>query len=674
MHGYVVSRPVVLRTAMQVKHIPASADLNKVDVALVQINAFAEHKLVREALARHCPDVPVESLMKTVPFERLAMWDKFPVLLGRRGKGVSRAGDVLRGQVLALKARHPRRERFRILINNGFGTNLGDTLIGLTAFRSAWSLLTELLPEVSVDVLTGWTPINGVTDLLRQHQGIEQVLHQGPSMQEMARYQGLFDFGDLIVLPGYGKMAPVDWYLWWLGLDPAQVAEGEKRNRVALAPADSEAVARSLSACAGPKILINPKASELLRRMPDSTLQSLVAVILESDPAISVVFDQPVTFEHPRAIHLADVINTPQRLTALVAQVDGIITPDTFVQHVADATGTPTCTLSASVPASFFRYYPMVQTLVLPGAEGLDGWGKTKVKADQWEELAPAYAQAWARLDSAVVMDALRLATSVRRAMPDALAIRIDNPAKPFGQLLVAPKTSAGSGLKPTGQLADTTSDGLERQLLNLGAQILLPGDTVALLGAGAGDLACSLAKLIGPNGRLIVCEPRRMVHQVVCANVLLAGLDHVETHPVMPTGSGFSIRSLPGLALQDDHVAIAESNRPVSEPVVHWPLDRLALPRCRLLVIQSPVPLLKALHGAAETVARHRPFVVAGLLRSNELESWRSILRDEDYAVRAFPLRQIDAALRSETPEEKEDALVLVAEPRRKATEGEKR
>lgn len=668
MHGYVVSRPVVLRSGAQVKHIGASEDLDTVEVARVQINALNEQKLAREHLIQQFPDLPAETLVKVVPHERMAVWESFPMLLGRRAVGVSQKGDVLAEQVMLLRARHPNRQRFRILINNGFGTNLGDTLIGLAAFRSAWSLLKANLPQVSFDVLMGWSPLGGVAHLLQQQDGIEQILYQGPSLQAMACYQGLVDFSGLITLPGYGEMAPVDWYLWWMGLDPAQVADADKRNRISLDPADSAVVAQRLKAITGPKILINPKASESLRRMPEEVLQSLAQAVLAADPANWVVFDQAVAFEHPRAIHLPDVINSPQRLAALVAQVQGIITPDTFVQHVADATGTPTCTLSASVPAAFFRYYPTVQTRVLPNAESLGGWGKTKVSQEQWEELAPSYAEAWSRLEPAAVLAALNQAEIARQQMPPADVARIDSPRQAFKQALVIPRAVSASSLAPSGQLADATSEALERQLLRLGGQILLPGDTVALLGAGAGEMACSLGARIAPCGRLVVFEPRRMIHQLVCANVLLAGHAHVETHSVMPTGSDFSIASIPRLVLQDDHVALARSNQLVREPVIHWPLDRLELPHCRLIVLQSPIPLLEALQGAANTVARHRPFVVAGLVRPEELTGWQQVLRDEDYIVRSFRLKDLDVEFARDPAGSDDRSLVIVAEPRKTA------
>ena len=669
MLGYVVSRPVVLRTATQVKHIAASDDFARVGIDRVQIGALNELKYVRAKLAQDYPESPVETLVNVVPYAKLAQWPQFPVMLGRRANDATGEGDVLRQQLSVLRARYPQTRRFRILINNGFGTNLGDTVVGLTAFRVAISLLKEQLPELSVDVLTGWIPLDGVTHLLRQQEGIEQILTQGPSMQAMARYHGFFDFANLITLPRYGKIPPVDWYLWWLGLDPAAVTEAEKRNRIALEPADSDAIAASLSAYSGPKILINAKASASLRRMPEFVLQSLSRATLAANPRAWVIFDQPVDFQHPRAIHLSAIVSSPQRLAALIAQVDGVITPDTFLQHVADAAGTPTCTINTSIPADFFRYYPTVETLVLPGAETLRGWGMTKISADEWERLAPDYVQAWSQLDSSSVLAALERARHNRNALPDGSVSRIDNPRPPFRPALTVADAGESSGLVPSGQVTSDESNALERQIHRLCGQVLIPGDTVVFFGAGAGELAASLAAYIAPYGRLIAFEHRRMVHQLLCANMIRSGHEHVETHPVMPTGEDFAVLPMSSLSLRDDHSPMAESNQPVAERVVSWPLDRLRLPQCRLLVIQAPVPMVPALEGAAETLGRHMPFVVAGPVRREEVPELVRVLGDARYDVKAVPLHARDG---NRTGISGDKTLIVVAQPRLKASSRE--
>jgi len=98
--------------------------------------------------------------------------------------------------------------------------------------------------------------------------------------------------------------------------------------------------------------------------------------------------------------------------------------------------------------------------------------------------------------------------------------------------------------------------------------------------------------------------------------------------------------------------------------------VDRLDLAACRLIVLQTPVPLLQALQGAAGTVARHRPFIVAGLLRPEDVEAWQRALPEANYIVRTYRLKDLDEALASRPDD---GSLILIAEPRKTLLSGEK-
>ncbi len=660
MQGYIVSRSVTVRSASQVKHIPASASFQTFAVGEVQIGAANEAKLVLEQLKRDWPGVPADSLFKSVPHEALARWPHFPMILGRQATASDEISNVLANQLGALRARHPQRKHFRLLIHNGFGSNLGDTLVGLTAFRSVWQLLKTHLPEVSVDVLVGWLQRDAVAGLLKQCEGLEDMLYQGPTLQSLGRYQGLFDTSGLVTLPRYGTMPAVDWYLWWMGLNPSEIDDIEKRNRITLDPKATSVIAARLDAVGAPRILLNPMASEPLRRMPLATVRSLAGAVLDADPTAQVVFDQPVPFVHPRVHSLADLITSPDLLAALVAQVDGIITPDTFLQHVADATATPTCTLSTSVPAAFFRYYPFGTTLVLPGAEGLPGWGRTKVSEAQWKFMKSGYNEAWARLDHRLVLSTLAKAQRARALAQPPVMPRIDLPRPPFRRAIAGRAMTGSASLVPQRQKEDRLATALQRILVEQTDTMLLSGETVVVLGAGAGELAVTLAQRVAPTGRLVAFEPRRLIHQILCANLVLAGCDGVQTYPAMPVGYTLIQSQMQSLAPQDEHVAIDVSNQLVCEPVLSWPLDLLELPQCSLIVLQRPVPFALALKGAFKTVTRLRPTLVAAGVKPEELATCQFILQGLDYRLELLPL--------GEARDHIADTSVLVAKPRRTA------
>jgi FkbM family methyltransferase len=68
----------------------------------------------------------------------------------------------------------------------------------------------------------------------------------------------------------------------------------------------------------------------------------------------------------------------------------------------------------------------------------------------------------------------------------------------------------------------------LEWQVLE---QLIVPGGNVVEVGANIGSHTVSLAKKVGPTGRVIAVEPQRIIHQYLSANISLNMLDNVECH-----------------------------------------------------------------------------------------------------------------------------------------------
>lgn len=636
MFGYVLARPVTVRASGGAKHVPAAAHFGQPTVRDVHIATFKETLHVRQALEAQYPGVPQTELIRTVPAPQLRQWRGYPSVLGR----LARDGDedidaaVLPDQLAGIRGRYGARRQLRVVIHNGFGTNLGDSLIGQTAWRAVLAVLRSQWPEVRADVLLGWHERDALARLMRQTEAVDQVLAGGPTLHALSGYQALFDFSNLITLPRYGQMPAVDWYLWWMGLDPATVADDDKRNRLTLDPADRACIDSLLPPFSGRTVLFNPMASEPLRRMPKAPALRLCAALV-ADGQTRVVLDQSVPFDHPRVLDLSARIDSPGKLAALIARVDALVTPDTFLQHVADATGTPACTICTSVPPAFYRYYPFGRALTLPGAQDLPGWGQTKVDPDRWAAMAPGYAAAWERLDPEAVRQALDEAMATRRRA-GARAVRLDPPAATAPSLA---RPDDHGLLRPAGEEPDARTHAVDAAIRERALPALGPGDLVVLAGAGAGELPLALARAVYPQGRLVAFEPRAQLHQILCANLVATGCRGVDTHAVWPVGPDSGLTTLPTLDAAHAHDPLALGNGPATAPVVRWPLDLLGLAHCRLLVIRAPVPAAAVLEGAARTLAGCRPRVLAGPLAPGPAEQVTSWLTSRGYGVEALPL-----------------------------------
>jgi FkbM family methyltransferase len=64
---------------------------------------------------------------------------------------------------------------------------------------------------------------------------------------------------------------------------------------------------------------------------------------------------------------------------------------------------------------------------------------------------------------------------------------------------------------------------------MKLFAQICAPGHIVIEVGANIGTHTVGLARLVGPQGRVLAFEPQRLPFQTLCANVALNSIENVD-------------------------------------------------------------------------------------------------------------------------------------------------
>ncbi len=662
MELYCLTQPLQLRTKMQSMHWVGAKVPEKPTTTEVYVAAQKELALVRRTLTKSHPQQALDQLLRSVPPDAIRQVPGMPAMLGARAVNDAVQGTpepLLVAQLRRLRAAHPQRQHFRLLLINAFGTNLGDNLIGLAAFRPVLAVLRAQLPEVSVDVLLGWHPDDRLARLFRDIDGIDVIRTRGFALAELLRYQGMFDTSGLLKLPRYGQMPMVDWYLWWMGLDPASVTPADKRNAVAVPEADRQWVAQHLPVAQGPRILVNPKASVALRSMPEAAQRRLVTALLAEWPSVQVILVQPLALEHARVSHLDEVINTSERLAALVAAVDGLIGVDTYTSHLADATATPAVTLFSSIHPDIYPFYPLVQGLCLPNAAQLPGWNKVKLEPQEWATQAGAYEAAWAAMDCSAVMATLRGVMAKKAAAPGAFEPRLLPPRAPPS---VCPTRRLGAdplALElPLRQHDDALARALNETMLALAEQLLRPGDTVVHLAPGAGETALQLANKVGPQGRLVAIEPRRHLHQLLCANLTRADIWHAQTHWALPVGAGIKQSLISALQAMDDHQPGQLFNASLPEAVFCWPIDALALDVCRLLVLTSPLARVDVLQGARDTLARWRPVVLIGSLKLQDVKTFQDFFERLSYDVRVAPLAGANQL------QQGEHHGILVAEP----------
>ena len=553
----------------------------------------------------------------------LACWPGWPARLGRQEGENTAALDAdptpLLGQLSVLRTRHPGKRHFRVALVGGFGFNLGDTIIGATAWRSGLRTMRSILPGVTADVLLGPSAHPATAGIIGHEDGIERVTFSSPSLQDFSRYDAYFDFSSLVRLPRFHDMPAVDWVLWWLGIDPAAVPPAEKRNRLRLPPDAWSWAEAGLARAERPRVAFVWEASTPLRSMPLDVAASFAGALLDVAPQMTLVVDRPLPLDRPRVLQLP--ADSAERMMALVAQADGLISVDSLAPHVADAAGVPALMLLATLAPERFPYYPGASIVVPAGMEQLGGWGRTKVPDEEWGGLAPDYQRVWAGLSPDVCWRLL--SERMGRASSSALSL---------GQ---ARHSGEGSILAPGApfphDVVDTLPDWIDREMARFAPLALRPGTTCVAAGGDHRVLTPSLARAVAPGGALHVLEPRRLRAQKLSADIQALGLTTLWLHPAM-AGEEAGRASIPDFDPAGESRASLWGNLAGLVPVSAVRLDDLDLAECHLLVLRPPQDVIEALRGAASLLRRTRPFVFAGPLPAAALDGLRPILRAAEY------------------------------------------
>lgn len=537
-------------------------------------------------------------------------------------------GDVLAGQLAALKARHPAKRHFRLAVVNAFGTNLGDCILGMTAFRHIAKYLQQHLPSFTIDLLLGAN--SGLTnfDIAGHESWVGEQILLGPTLQEFARYDAYFDITGLISLPRITEMPIGDWYLWWNGLDPATVPASEKRNVMYHPWQTWTEVSKLLSGIKGTKIFFNPKASVPLRTFAEEHQVKFLKSLLKLAPDVTIIVDREINLNHPRLVNLSKEMNSATKFAALVAQMDGVITVDSFAIHAADCANVPTVGLFASIDPYAYPFYVHHKGMLIPGGETLPAYKKFKTSTDdEWAEIKGVYADAWAQLDPKLVWEQLQALMASRGTKPPHHGTRMIN----------GPHTPRRYVMTPAGRTLpfENTPEAWTRaqsRMLEIAKSLVKPRGLAVLSCPGQSPLPVGIAGLIGREGVLHIVEPRPERRQLIAMDLLDKSVGtQVEWHDRMLAKEGNY--NIPREEVLSETNAAAWPNSRVRHPCQTVSIDGLGLKYLNCLILTLPTPYRAALESAMGTLERTRAGILCGPVASfNEVRDIATLLAPLKY------------------------------------------
>jgi hypothetical protein len=300
-----------------------------------------------------------------------------PVELGTSNRGevkryhAKRAGTEIRmspGSLEKQLQHLPGLDSPRIAIINGFGTGIGDHVVGLTAWRVARQRMLQAgFSRVSAEIWSRTHGIHRAQVSCTNEPSISAIRALPVTGSEFVALDAFWDLSGLLDRPSFWRMPTIDFYLETLGIDPASVAAGDKRNKVHIPNYVVREIDQALNQVGRPFVLLHPTSSTPLRDMPETAIQRVFDELEKnSEFAIASLHELPVAED--RFINLSGLFKTHQHFCAVIEKAAGLLTIDTCTYHIADAFNIPSLVIFTTVPPErWISYYPSVEGFMLDG-------------------------------------------------------------------------------------------------------------------------------------------------------------------------------------------------------------------------------------------------------------------------------------------------------------------
>lgn len=646
MHGYLTTERVLLRDNRQIKLVPQAKNLTEPGIEAINLEAGEYEYVLKDIKSNLGENASVLQRLRLVTDKEISAWERFPPRLGRVSLGILEKNkefdhqaeiNPLREQLRTLRARHPVKQHYRFAVVNGFGGNLGDALIGATAFRSVAKLIERELGSFTVDFLHGWHTNQACQDLIDQDPYIGKFYHCGLTLAAFGQYDAHFDISGLISYANFDKMPIADWYLWWLGVEPGEIDATEKRNKLTCTYQSWLSVKDLLREAGEPRVYFAHEASVPLRSIPKPQARRIAQELLAADKNLRLVIGQSLDFQHPRLIDLSGKMNDVDIFKACLVHMQGLITIDSFPLHAADPLALPTVLLGVVFPQERFKYYPHTDTFLIPDAEKLPGWLKAKTSTTQeWEEMQPAYEASWKRVKGKDIYD--RLLTGLQNRSKQIEHYPPHFNFAPRGEPRRFAKQEHSVHGHPSLQWKTRKPtpflERVEETLHRHASRIVRSGSVVVHVGPADSTFASALAAKIYPTGQYHVIEPRRLYAQTQAANFLMSGFEFLHMHLVCPFYLEKNTIEINEIDPYSETDPLIPGNSPLQTPFPTKSLQDLGLTFCSLLLIQKPMPIAAIIKDGVIFLQEHKPFILMGPLSHAEAREACLYLKDLEYEI----------------------------------------
>ena len=160
------------------------------------------------------------------------------------------------------------------------------------------------------------------------------------------------------------------------------------------------------------------------------------------------------------------------------------------------------------------------------------------------------------------------------------------------------------------------------------------PGMLVLEIGANIGAHTVHLAKLVGENGGVVAFEAQRLIHQMLCANLALNGLENTDAQCLAVGATPGEMMLARADHRRDNYLGDLTPDPNQGDMAEMIAIDNLMLPACHMIKIAVENSGKQVLEGARQTITRFRPYLYVRDDRPDKHAELIATLFDLEYRV----------------------------------------
>lgn len=263
------------------------------------------------------------------------------------------------------------KDEISVVVLGNLGSNIGETIAGLSALRIFHEELSKKYKSVQLDIYIEASENTFFTrdrDVLRTQKYINNIYPLSISVKKFCQYDFYIDNSSVKNRYFYQELNYVDSFLYKFGIDYKKIADDRKHNSLDISTLKiRNDLINKLQVLKekGKLLLFHPYASENSRSCPKEIAAKILKKLIEKYEDYTIVTALNIDdIKSPNYVNLTAYSKNINDFIFIVSSMDKVITTDTSTYHISDAFFIPTVVLFTTVDAQKrVKYYKWVKAI-----------------------------------------------------------------------------------------------------------------------------------------------------------------------------------------------------------------------------------------------------------------------------------------------------------------------